>query len=58
MNKNTAVETNDVILSVPRVVEIEGNTFTIIREFNKKGASVMKQAINILIDKMNNEQES
>lgn len=57
MNENTAVE-HDVIRSKERVVVIDGNTFTIVREFNKKGATVLNQTINILIDKMNNKQVS
>ena len=57
VNENTAVE-NDVIRSKERVVVIDGNTFTIVREFNKKGATVLNQTINILIDKMNNKQVS
>ena len=55
MNDNTAVE-NDVIRSNERVVIIDGNTFTIVREFNKKGATVLNQAVNYLLDKMNNTQ--
>ena len=57
MNENTTVE-NDVIRSNERVVIIDGNTFTIVREFNKKGATVLNQAVNYLLDKMNNEQVS
>ena len=57
MNENAAVE-NDVIRSNERVVIIDGNTITIVREFNKKGTTVLNQAVNYLLDKMNNEQES
>jgi len=57
VNENTTVE-NDVIRSKERVVILDGNTFTIVREFNKKGATVLNQAVNYLLDKMNNEQVS
>lgn len=57
MNENTTVE-NDVIRSKERVVILDENTFTIVREFNKKGSTVLNQAVNYLLDKMNNEQVS
>ena len=57
MNDNTTVE-NDVIRSNERGVILDGNTFTIVREFNKKGTTVLNQAVNYLLDKMNNEQVS
>ncbi len=36
-----------------RTYEVDGNTFTVIREFECKGSSILEEAISMLIDKMN-----
>ena len=38
--------------SKPRTFEVNGNTYTIVREFECKGSSILEEAISMLIDKM------
>lgn len=38
--------------SKERTYEVNGNTFTVIREFECKGSSILEEAISMLIDKM------
>lgn len=39
--------------SKERTYEVNGNTFTVIREFEGKGSTILEQAISMLIDRMN-----
>ena len=40
--------------SKERTYEVNGNTFTVIREFEKNGTSILEHVISMLIDRMNN----
>lgn len=40
--------------SKERTYEVNGNTFTVIREFEKNGSSILEHVISMLIDRMNN----